>query len=85
MRRLPGHMRHRVKRAVDSFASNPRPPKSVELDPAPAENEARRLRIEDWRIVYIVTEQDKMVDVLAVRKRPPYDYEDLEILIAKLR
>jgi len=33
--------------------------------------------------VYGITDEDKVVDVLAVRKRPPYDYGDLEELIAE--
>jgi mRNA interferase RelE/StbE len=31
--------------------------------------------------VYAITEADEAVDVLAVRKRPPYDYGDLESLL----
>lgn len=37
-----------------------------------------------WRIVYAVSEAEKAVDVLAVRKRPPYDYGDLEELLQKI-
>ena len=47
--------------------------------------ELRRLRIERWRIVYAITEAELYVDVLAVRKRPPYDYGDLERLLAELQ
>ncbi|MGQ9682523.1 MAG: type II toxin-antitoxin system RelE family toxin, partial [Anaerolineae bacterium] len=46
--------------------------------------EARRLRLERWRIVYVVTEDDQTVDILAVRKRPPYDYGDLAALLATI-
>jgi len=46
------------------------------------EAEIRRLRLDTWRIVYAVTEADHAIDVLAVRKRPPYDYGDLTSLIA---
>ena len=42
-----------------------------------------RLRLDRWRIVYGIMEEDKGVDVLAVRKRPPYDYGDLEELIVE--
>jgi mRNA interferase RelE/StbE len=34
--------------------------------------------------VYAVTEAERAVDVLAVRKRPPYDYGDLEELLEKV-
>ena len=43
--------------------------------------DVRRLRLDRWRIVYAITEADEVVDVLAVRKRPPYDYGDLESLL----
>jgi hypothetical protein len=31
--------------------------------------------------VYALTEVEQVVDVLAVRKRPPYDYGDLSALL----
>jgi mRNA interferase RelE/StbE len=31
--------------------------------------------------VYAITEEAKVVDILVVRKRPPYDYGDLESLL----
>ncbi len=43
------------------------------LEPA---HELRRIRLDRWRIVYAITETDQAIDVLAVRKRPPYDYGD---------
>jgi mRNA interferase RelE/StbE len=33
--------------------------------------------------VYAVTETGKTIDVLAVRKRPPYDYGDLDQLLGR--
>ena len=48
------------------------------------EHELRRLRLDKWRVVYAITEEDQAVDVVAVRKRPPYDYGDLETLLADL-
>ncbi len=43
-----------------------------------------RLRLDKWRILYAITEPDKIIDILAVRKRPPYDYGDLESLLSNL-
>ena len=77
---LPGNVRQRVKRAIDGLADDPRPPKSKELDVSQlpeVDAEVRRLRMDKWRVVYAITEADAAVDVLAVRKRPPYDYGDL--------
>jgi mRNA interferase RelE/StbE len=46
--------------------------------------ELRRIRLDRWRIVYAITETDQAIDVLTVRKRPPYDYGDLERLLAAI-
>lgn len=46
--------------------------------------EVRRLRIEDYRVVYAIHEGWKEVAVLAVVKRPPYRYEDLDQLLSDL-
>ena len=83
IKNLPGHMRQRVKRAVDGLADNPQPPRSRRLKTERVTPGLYRLRLDRWRIVYSITEEDKIVDVLAVRKRPPYDYGDLEELIAE--
>lgn len=81
---LPGHMRQRVKRAISGLATEPHPAQSRMLDLPGAEYELRRLRIDRWRIIYAITEADKVIDVLGVRKRPPYDYGDLGGLIAQI-
>ncbi len=81
---LPGNMRQRVKRAIDALADNPHPADSLVLDTPEFDRELCRLRLDRWRIVYAVTEAEKAVDVLAVRKRPPYDYGDLEELLQKV-
>ena len=52
----------------------------VGLDPAP-QLEPRRIRLEAWRVICVVEEREALVTVLTVRKRPPYQYEDLEELI----
>lgn len=81
---LPGHLRQRVKRAVRALADNPHPANSKNLDVPGLEHEIRRLRLDKWRVVYAITEVDNAVDVLTVRKRPPYDYGDLETLLREL-
>ena len=80
---LPGHISQRDRRAVDGLADNPHPPKSRRLKCERITPKLYRLRLDRWRIVYGITKEDKAVDVLAVRKRPPYDYGDLEDLIAE--
>jgi len=82
---LPGHMRQQIKRAIDALADNPQPPVSKTLAmPEELNYDVRRLRLDKWRVIYAITEEDKAVDVLAVRKRPPYDYSDLEKLLANM-
>ncbi len=84
---LPGHVRQRVKLAIDDLGNNPHPPGSKPLDLSDmeahteVEREVCRLRIEKWRVLYAIVEAEKAVDVLAVRKRPPYDYGDLAQLL----
>ena len=56
---------------------------AAEEQPAPI-RELRRIRLERWRIVYAITEVDRAIDVLTVRKRPPYDYGDLERLLSEI-
>lgn len=87
--RLPGHIRQRVKRAVDDLAHMPRPADSSEVDvtglAVPVGVEMRRLRMDVWRILYAVSAEEGWVWVLAIHRRPPYDYEDLADIIARLR
>jgi mRNA interferase RelE/StbE len=78
---LPGNIRQRVRRAIGELADDPRSLESKALNVPDLDRELFRLRLDRWRIVYTVAEADMTVDVLAVRKRPPYDYGDLEALL----
>ena len=78
LQRLPGNMRQRVARAIGALAEEPRPHNSRHLAiPADTPLELRRIRIDPFRIVYAIDEQEQAVGVYAIRRRPPYDYEDL--------
>lgn len=80
IKRLPGNVRQRIKRAIDGLSDNPRPTGSKQLQVSDEKElawELWRLRIDNWRIVYLISEEERTVDVVAVRKRPPYDYGDL--------
>jgi mRNA-degrading endonuclease RelE of RelBE toxin-antitoxin system len=84
-RSLPGHVRQQVRRAINGLGSDPRPHNSLELKiPEGIELEARRIRIDRWRVIYVVDDQWHEVGVLAVRRRPPYDYDDLSELLSGL-
>ena len=85
---LPGNVRQRVKRVVESLSANPQPSASRSLDVSdmevPQTIELRRLRLENWRILYAVSDTDGWVWVLAIHRRPPYQYEDLQEIVSKL-
>ncbi|HFD40027.1 MAG TPA: type II toxin-antitoxin system RelE/ParE family toxin [Anaerolineae bacterium] len=89
IKQLPGYMRQRVRRAVRRLAEDPYPPQSRALDmaahPVPPGIEFRRLRIDRWRVVYAIDSEWELVTVLAVRRRPPYDYGDLPSLVALVK
>lgn len=85
IRQLPGHVRQRVRRAIEELASEPRPHFSRELkSPEELEVEPRRIRLDQWRIIYVIDETWSEIGILAVRRRPPYDYEDLSDLLQGL-
>ena len=82
---LPGHVRQRVRRALLGLQDNPRPSqgKCMEYDLGP-ERVLWRLRLDAWRVVYLIDQEWHHVYVLAVRRRPPYQYEDLASLVAEV-
>ena len=81
---LPGHIRSQVRRSVSALADMPRPATSKALTYLETQRELRRIRIDRWRVVYAVSEEEAAIDVIAVRKRPPYDYGDLAELLQRL-
>lgn len=85
---LPGNMRQRVRRVIAELPGNLRPSQSRQLSISPELQvtgvELRRLRIEQWRVVYAIDAAWDIVTVLAVRKRPPYSYDDLRELLGRL-
>ena len=90
-KRLPGHVRQRIKQILTNLGKKPRPTPSKILrlpdtlnHSLPAEWEIRRYRVDDWRIIYAINETWQEIGVLAIRKRPPYDYEDLTFLLSHL-
>lgn len=82
---LPGNIRQRMRRIIRDLATNPRPsstravdlPEDVQIEGI----EARRLRIEHWRVIYVIDHEQDLITILAVRRRPPYTYDDLHDLL----
>jgi len=89
LRLLPGHMRQRIFRLLQTLRQNPRPSSSRRLDVTkldvqlPADASLYRIRVDQWRIVYMIEENDRLVSVFAIRRRPPYQYEDLPALTSR--
>ena len=82
IRRLPGNVRQRIRKAIDGLMDQPYPPVSKQLDFETNGNTLLyRLRVEKWRIVYALDEDASLIRMVAVRHRPPYDYQDLETLL----
>lgn len=82
MKTLPGNVRQRVKREVDGLRGNPRPPQSKQLAVAVTGVSLFRIRLNRWRLIYALKDDKAQIFVLAIRKRPPYTYDDLDELLA---
>lgn len=86
IRDLPGHIRPLVFKELKSLERNAQPHtskgmRSTQKFKIPESIELRRIRIDRWRIVYVVEKESSLITVLAIRKRPPYQYEDLAKLL----
>jgi len=84
---LPAHIRSQIKTIIDNLAQEPRPAKSKKLqlpDEWQSLWEVRRLRLDNWRVIYAVNETWLEIGILAIEKRPPYNYNDLAELLATL-
>ena len=74
--RLPGHVRQRVRRLINSLAQNPRPDNAKELRNLPGRY---RIRLNGWRVIYKVDDDALQVIILAVKyKRGPEIYQNLD-------
>jgi len=89
IRNLPGHARPPIFREIQALEKEARPysskgMKSTKSFKIPKDVELRRLRIDRWRVVYVIEPDLSLVTVLAVRRRPPYQYDDLEELLKEI-
>jgi len=79
LKHLPANMRRSIIKAIDSLEQDSRPAESKQLGLAEAQYEVRRLRLGHWRVVYLIFDEQPLI--LAIRRRPPYDYADLTSLL----
>ena len=74
--KLPGSYRQRIKRLIESLATNPLPKQAKELRELP---DCYRIRIDEWRIIYRVHDAEILVLIIDVRfKTGPETYHELE-------
>lgn len=63
---LPESVQKRVEKAIDSLKSNPRPRGTAKLK---SKEDLYRIRVGDYRIIYVVDDKKHLVDVSYVRHR----------------
>jgi len=63
---LPQNVFKRVQVKIDALGANPRPPTCVKLT---GHESLYRLRVGDWRVVYAVNDQSRIVTVTVVAHR----------------
>jgi mRNA interferase RelE/StbE len=91
IRSMPGNFRQRILRELQSLQKNPRPHHSKTLNTTKIDKhldagmEAVRLRVENWRVIYVIEQNRELITVLTVRKRPPYNYGDLDRLLEAVK
>jgi mRNA interferase RelE/StbE len=68
LQRLDGGIQGRVLEAVDGLADNPRPWGYRKLE-GRRRDDAFRIRVGDYRVIYVVDDKAKMVTVERVRHR----------------
>ena len=72
---MPTRLAQQAGEAILDLAEDPYPP---DLEPLGRELEGRyRIRVNGWRIIYLVDETDGVVAVLAVRQRDQRTYLNL--------
>ena len=42
------------------------------------------MRLEHWRILYAVNDTHQLVRIMRIRRRPPYNYQDIPDIIRRL-
>jgi mRNA interferase RelE/StbE len=63
--RLPTKIRDRIIKQIISLKNNPRPFGSYELQ----SREGYRIRVGDYRILYIIDDKGKKIDIISVAHR----------------
>lgn len=71
LERLPNSVLARAVRKMESLGGNPRPPGCKKLK---GYNDVWRIRVGDWRVVYIIDDHRKLASVTRIaHRREVYD------------
>jgi mRNA interferase RelE/StbE len=66
LQNLDPQIARRILKQVEALVTNPRPSGVVKLE---GSTDLWRIRIGEWRVVYRISDRDRLVDVIAVRHR----------------
>jgi mRNA interferase RelE/StbE len=66
LQNLDPQVARRILRQVEALVTDPRPSGVVKLEGA---TDLWRIRVGQWRVVYRVSDRERMVDIIAVRHR----------------
>jgi len=66
LQNLDPQVARRILKAIEALVANPRPSGVVKLEGA---RDLWRVRVGEWRVVYRISDRDRLVDVIAVRHR----------------
>ncbi|NEO86204.1 MAG: type II toxin-antitoxin system RelE/ParE family toxin [Spirulina sp. SIO3F2] len=64
--KLPNQIRDRILEQIDFLQTEPRPPGVRKLK---GQKKSWRLRVGDYRVVYVVDDQIKQIDIVRIRHR----------------
>ena len=66
LQNLDPQVARRILKRIEALVANPRPSGVVKLEGAA---DLWRIRVGEWRVVYRISDRDRLVDVIAVRHR----------------
>ncbi|HEX9433441.1 MAG TPA: type II toxin-antitoxin system RelE/ParE family toxin [Burkholderiales bacterium] len=66
LQNLDPQVARRIVRVIEALINNPRPSGVVKLEGA---IDLWRVRVGEWRVVYRISDRERLVDVIAVRRR----------------
>ena len=66
LQNLDPQVARRILKQIEALVANPRPSGVVKLEGAA---DLWRIRVGEWRVVYRISDRDRLVDVIAVRHR----------------